>query len=44
MENEPHPRNCGINVLLHIDKRGSSKLYRKMEGSNGHILDNICGS
>ena len=44
VENEPHPRNCGINFLLHIDKRGSSKLYRKMEGSNGHILDNICGS
>ena len=44
VENEPLPRNCGINFLLHIDKKGSSKIYRKMKDSNEHILDNICDS
>ena len=44
VESEPLPRKCGLNLLLNINKKGSSKLYRKLKGSNEHILDNICES
>ena len=41
---EPHPKNSALNILSNMDKKGCSKMYKLLKGSNTHILDNIVSS
>ena len=33
-----------VNLLLNMDIKGSSKLYRELKASNDHVIYNICES
>ena len=37
------PKN-DVNLLLNMDRKGSSKLYRELKASNDHVIYNICES
>ena len=39
---EPYPRNSSMNVLLNIDSKGVSNLYKKLHCSNENLLFEIC--
>ena len=39
---EPYPRNSSMNVLLNIDSKGVSNLYKKLHCSNENLLFELC--
>ena len=38
---ETLPRNSTLNMLVNLNKKGCSRLYSKIKGSNSYILDSI---